>query len=92
MKRTLLGVMLLYLMVSLTGCGTQPPQVIRVPFETTVIEKVKVPDELLRQCRSPNLDSLDTTGDIEDVAIEALASLATCNEDKERIRDWQEED
>jgi len=91
MKRTLLGVTLLFLMVSLVGCATPKPDVIRVPFETIVIEKVGVPDELLRQCRTPNLDSIETTGDVESVAIEALASLETCNQDKERIRAWTKE-
>jgi hypothetical protein len=37
----------------------------------------------------PDLDTLDTTGDLERVAGEAVASLATCNEDKQRIREWQ---
>lgn len=90
MKHMLLGVTLLFLLVLLIGCATPKPDVIRIPFETIVIEKVRVPDELLRQCRSPNLDSIETTGDIEGVAIEALASLETCNQDKERIRAWQE--
>lgn len=89
MKRMLLGVILPCLVVLLAGCATRSPEVIRIPYPVTVIEKVQVPEELLRRCRSPNLDALDTTGDIESVAIGALASLATCNEDKERIRTWQ---
>ena len=49
-------------------------------------------DELLRRCRTPNLDRIATTGDIEAIAIEALAALNTCSEDKDRIRDWTEDD
>ena len=91
MERTLLGATLLYLMVSLAGCATPPPEVIRVPFETTVIEKVTVPEELLRQCRSPDLDSVRTNGDIESVAIEAVAALEVCNQDKVDIKEWTED-
>lgn len=90
MKNMLRGVTLLCLTALLIGCGPRKLDVIRVPFETTKIEKVRVPDELLRQCRTPNLDQLETSGDIERVAIEALGSLEACNKDKERIRIWQE--
>ena len=91
MKNTLLGVGLLCLTMSLTGCATPPPEVIRVPFEKTVIEKQRLPDELLRECPEPNLDAVETNKDLEAVAIEALASLSTCNEDKARAREWQED-
>lgn len=63
---------------------------IRVPYEKTVIEKVKVPAELLVACWEPNLDALEVTGDLERVAGLAVASLAACNGDKADIREWQE--
>jgi hypothetical protein len=65
--------------------------VIHVPFETIKIEKVRVPAELLAFCKEPNLVSLRTTGDLERVAGEALASLAACNIDKARVLAWSEE-
>ncbi|TFH46052.1 MAG: hypothetical protein E4H01_10685 [Lysobacterales bacterium] len=60
-----------------------------MPFETIVIEKVKVPDELLEFCKEPSLDPLETTGDLERIAGEAVANLAACNVDKARIKAWQ---
>ena len=92
MKNTLHGVVLLSLMALLIGCETSETQIIRVPVETTVIEKVQVPAELVQRCPEPDLDSLTTTGDIEDALGEAIVSLQTCNQDKERIAAWQEED
>lgn len=59
-----------------------------MPFETIVIEKVQAPDELLRQCRTPDLEVLETTGDLEQALGEAVVSLQTCNQDKERIKEW----
>lgn len=56
----------------------------------TVVEKVEVPAELLEPCPEPNLDDIQTTGDLERVAQEAL-SAATCgNADKKAISEWQE--
>ena len=92
MKHMLLGVILPCLVVLLAGCATRSPEVIRIPYPVTVIEKVHVPTELLRRCRTPNLDRIATTGDVEAIAIEALAALNTCSEDKERIREWIEAD
>jgi hypothetical protein len=37
------------------------------------------------------VDDLETSGDLERLALEALSALDTCNEDKEKIRAWQEE-
>ena len=91
MKRTLSGVGLLCLVVLLTGCATRKPEVMRIPVTTTVIEKITTPAALLEPCPEPDLDYLETTGDIESVAIKALASLTACNEDKEKIRAWQED-
>jgi hypothetical protein len=89
-KHTLSGVTLLSLMVFLSGCGRQAPEVIRVPVTKTVIEKIQTPDNLLRECDRPNMDDLETTGDLERVALEALSSLDTCNQDKKDIKEWQE--
>jgi hypothetical protein len=36
------------------------------------------------------MDDLETTGDLERVALEALSSLDTCNQDKKDIKEWQE--
>lgn len=74
----------------LPACATKPPQVIRVPFEKTVIEKQFPPAELFRPCRAPELDPLETTQDLERVAGEAVAGLAACDEDKTRLREWKE--
>ncbi len=90
MKHIVRGAILLCLMAWLTGCATKPPQVIRVPFETTVVKKVEVPAELLEPCREPSLEPLETTKDLERVAGEAVAALAACSEDKARIKEWQE--
>ncbi len=65
---------------------------IKIPIQKTIIEKVVVPAELLEPCREPDLDSLETTRDLERVAGEAIASLSSCNQDKADIREWQEEE
>lgn len=88
MKLTKHGLILLCLLVSLTGCAGRELEVLRIPVEKTVIEKVYVPAELARPCPGPNLDALETTGDIEAAAIGALAALKVCDEDKARIREW----
>jgi hypothetical protein len=36
------------------------------------------------------LDEIETNGDLERVTLEAIAALDTCNEDKTKIREWQE--
>lgn len=79
-------------MALLTGCGHSSPEIIRIPIEKTVIEKVRVPEALLRDCGTPDLDSLYTTGDLEREFGKALVALETCNQDKERIRSWQQEE
>lgn len=73
----------------MSACETSP-ELIRVPYETIVIEKVRVPEELLRECFEPDLDSLETNGDLEEALGEAVISLQTCSEDKVQIREWQE--
>ena len=78
-------------MVLLGACATKPPEVIRVPYETTVIEKVHVPSELLEPCPEPVLDTLETTGDLERVALEGIAAAKCGNADKAAIREWQSE-
>ena len=91
MKHIVNGLTLVCLMVSLTGCGkridVQPP----IRITETVYEKVQVPAELLAFCEEPDLDKIETTGDLERVAIESVASLASCNVDKAKIREWQSE-
>ncbi len=82
------GLILLYLTVSLTGCAARDLEVLRIPVEKTVIEKVYVPAELARPCPGPNLEAIETTGDIEAVALDALAALKVCDEDKAAIREW----
>jgi hypothetical protein len=62
-----------------------------ITITKTVVEKVKVPAELLAFCNEPDLDQVATTGDLERVAIDAVASLAACNVDKAKIREWQSE-
>ena len=83
------GVILLCLPGLLTGCGkrveVRPP----ITITETVYEKVQVPAELLAFCDEPDLDEIRTTGDLERVAVEATASLASCNVDKAKIREWQ---
>lgn len=61
---------------------------IRIPVEKIVIEKVFVPAELARPCPGPTLDAIDTTGDVEAIAIEAIAALKVCDQDKAGIRKW----
>ncbi len=58
----------------------------------TVVEKVQVPDRLLAPCAEPNLDEVETTGDLERVAQEGIAGTACGNADKEAIREWQAEE
>lgn len=89
MKHTLTGVTLLFLMALLQGCSSSKPQIIRVPFERTVVEKVQAPANLLEPCAVPTLDTLKTNKDLETALGEAIISLASCNEDKEGIRIWQ---
>lgn len=88
-KNMLSGVILLSLMVLLTACGKQV-EVLRIPVTKTVIEKIKTPDTLLAECERPNMDDLETTGDLEAVALSAVSALDDCNEDKRKIREWQE--
>lgn len=83
------GLTLLSLLALLIGCGAPNSNVIRVPVETVRVEKVKVPDALLEPCTLPDLDSLETTGDMERVANEALEAARCGNEDKAAIREWQ---
>jgi len=78
-------------MALLIGCGKRL-EVRPVVVTETVIEKVQVPAELLEPCPEPDLDEVKTTGDLEGVAIQALTSLSLCNQDKVRIREWQEAD
>lgn len=76
-------------MASLTACGKRID--VRPPITLTeiVVEKVQVPAELLAFCEEPDLDAVETTGDLERVAVDAVASLASCNVDKAKIREWQ---
>ena len=76
----------------LPACAAKPREVIRVPFETIKIEKERVPSELLEPCAEPDVDVLETTGDLERVALEALAGLRCGNADKAAIKEWQEEE
>ena len=90
MKRIVNGLLILCLMASLTGCARSKTEVIEIPVEKLVVEKIKAPDELLADCPEPNLDSLRTTGDLERLFAEALVSLRDCNADKAQLREWQE--
>ena len=92
MKHTLIGAGLFSLLVLLTGCSSSGPEIIRVPFERTVIEKVQTPDALLEACPVPDLATLKTNKDLETALGEAIVSLGSCNEDKEGIRIWQGEE
>ena len=86
------GLILLSLLVSLQGCSSSGPEIIRVPYERTVVEKVQAPEALLEACPVPDLVALDTNKDLETALGEAVVSLQTCNEDKESIRIWQGEE
>lgn len=74
----------------LTGCGKQL-EVRPITVTKTVVEKVHPPEELLKPCAEPDLDTLETTGDLERIAIDAIVSLTFCNKDKEQLREWQSE-
>jgi hypothetical protein len=76
--------------VLLTGCGKRL-EVKPIVTTRTVVEKVQVPEQLLDECEVPQLDDVETTGDLERVAIDAIVSLTFCNEDKAAIREWQSE-
>jgi len=76
--------------VLLTGCGKRL-EVRPVTLTKTVIEKVVVPAELLKPCEEPDLDTIETTGDLERVALEGVAAARCGNEDKAAIREWQSE-
>lgn len=78
-------------MVLLTGCG-KPLEVRPVTITKTVIEKVEVPSNLLEPCALPELDGVETTGDLETIAQESLAAAACGNADKAAIREWQAEE
>lgn len=75
----------------LTGCGKRL-EVKPIVTTKTVVEKVNVPSNLLEPCPLPELDAVQTTGDLEQVAIEAIAAAKCGNEDKDAIRTWQEEE
>lgn len=77
-------------MMLLTGCGKRV-EVRPVVLTETIVEKVQVPAELLEPCAEPDLDSLRTTGDLERVALAAVAAAACGNADKAAIREWQSE-
>jgi len=85
------GLTLICLTVLLTGCGKRL-EVRPVTVTKTVVEKVQVPANLLEPCELPELDDVQTTGDLERVAQEALAAAACGNADKSAIREWQEEE
>lgn len=78
-------------MVLLTACGTQL-EVKPIVTTNTVVERVQVPSNLLEPCELPELDEVETTGDLERVAQEALAAATCGNDDKAAIREWREED
>ena len=92
MNRTMRGLTLLFLLVLLQGCSSSGPEIIRVPYERTVVEKVQAPEALLEACPVPDLVTLNTNKDLETALGEAIISLETCNEDKERIKIWQGEE
>ncbi len=92
MKHTMRGLTLLSLLGFAIGCSSSGPEIIRVPFERTVIEKVQTPDALLEACTVPDLATLQTNKDLETALGEAIVSLDSCNEDKEGIRIWQGEE
>jgi len=85
------GLTLFFLLVLLQGCSSSEPQIIRVPYEKTVVEKVYAPEALLEPCYIPDLVAVETNKDLETVAGEAIVSLEACNEDKEAIREWEAE-
>ena len=62
-----------------------------VILTNTVIEKVNVPSNLLEPCEVPELDDVETTGDLERVALEAISAAACGNKDKAAVRQWQSE-
>lgn len=78
-------------MVSLTACGKRL-EVRPVTVTRTVVEKVQVPDQLLAPCPEPDLSIVETTADVERVAIEGVSAAACGNADKEAIREWQAEE
>ena len=75
----------------LTACGKQL-EVRPIVTTKTVIEKVEVPAELLEPCMLPELDGVETTGDLEKIAQDALAAARCGNADKAAIREWQTEE
>lgn len=77
-------------MALLTGCGKRL-EVRPVTITETVVEKVQVPANLLEPCPMPDLASINTTGDLERVAQDALSAAACGNADKAAIREWQSE-
>lgn len=77
-------------MVSLVGCGKRL-EVKPIVLTKTVIEKVDVPSNLTEPCKLPELDQVETTGDLEAIAIESIAAARCGNEDKAKIREWQSE-
>ena len=86
------GLILLFLLGFAIGCSSSGPEIIRVPFERTVIEKVQAPATLLEACSVPDLATLETNKALETALGEAIVSLDSCNEDKEGIRIWQGEE
>jgi hypothetical protein len=78
-------------MALLAGCGKRL-EVRPVVVTETVVEKVQVPTQLLEPCKPPDLASINTTGDLERVAQDALAATACGNADKQAIREWQKEE
>lgn len=91
MKHIALGLTLICLTVLLAGCGKRL-EVKPVVLTKTVIEKVALPSNLLEPCSLPSLDGVRTSGDLENVAIQALAAARCGNEDKAAAREWQEEE
>ncbi len=85
------GLILFSLLVLLQGCSSSAPEIIRVPYERTVVEKVRAPEALLEACHVPDLVTLETNKDLETALGEAIISLESCNEDKEAIREWEAE-
>lgn len=85
------GLTLLCLTVLLAGCGKRL-EVRPVTLTKTVVEKVVVPSNLLEPCAVPGLYDVQTTGDLERVAQEAISATVCGNEDKAAIKEWQEEE
>lgn len=79
-SKTMSALILLCLMMLLAGCGTTKEKLIPV-------QPVPLPPQLTADCPQPDIPEKMDWGDMPQLLIDAMNSIAKCNLDKKAIRE-----